>query len=367
MPISTGSGIRPYGGGRVTGRGQAGSSNFFGRSVPSGQGQMSDELKKFYSQKRRTRGSPSFSPSQSIFLNRGGGMQGQQPSYGYSSGGGGNTDWMQEAERAVAEAKQKSEASKGSALSYWDAARGFGQQMGGQLTGVRDASLGYFNPIQQDLAGIQGDLIGEDEERALIAERRGKLGAYGQNLAGMFADPQSGMQGRQRLDIARGIASEQANLPIETRLEIARANRAARLALASTQAGVAGQMAGVQRGYASDIMGQMAHERAVASGKAGVQMAYQYDPGAGYYQQLAEAMGRAPSSGFGGGSGGGGYTTGRGGSGSTSSPYAPTTIKGGARSGGFRRTGTLFRGDGSGFTGGLSYQRKRKTGGFRKY
>ena len=141
-----------------------------------------------------------------------------------------------EAQRSVEEARSLQEASKTSAL-------------------------GYYQPIQAALGQMSPELISSEQQSRMLATRRAELGASGQNLASLYSDPYSGVQTAQRAQIGMGVAGRQANLPIELELEVAGANREAALGLYGAQAGVAG-------------------------GMAGVQTAYQYDPGLEYIQQL---------------------------------------------------------------------------------
>jgi hypothetical protein len=112
------------------------------------------------------------------------------------------------------------------------------------------AALGYYEPIRARLGAMEPSLITPEQKARMEETRRTQLGAYGQSLA----------------EIGMGIAGRQANLPIELELDIAARNRAAALELYSAQAGVAG-------------------------GMAGIQTAYQYDPGLEYVQQLGYGLG----------------------------------------------------------------------------
>lgn len=160
---------------------------------------------------------------------------------GYLTGARARKAAEAESSRVAGEAKQKQEASK-------------------------QAALGYYAPIQDALAGMSPELITSEQQAGMMGTRRAELGAYGQNLASMYTDPYSGVQGGQRRQIGMGIAGMQANLPIGLELEVGEANRQAALGLHSAQAGVAG-------------------------GMAGVQMAYQYDPGLEYLKQLGFGAG----------------------------------------------------------------------------
>lgn len=179
-----------------------------------------------------------------------GGRDSQVPVPGVQPGGY-NDPAIQDAMKAVEEAKQKQEASKQSAL-------------------------GYFQPIQQSLAGMSPELISSAQMAKMKTTRRAELGAYGQNLASMHTDPYSGVQGAQRRQIGMGIAGRQANMPIELELGVGAANRQAQLGLYGAQAGVAGQMSQIQQ-------------------------AYQYDPGMEYLKELGYGAGyQGASSGTGG-------------------------------------------------------------------
>jgi hypothetical protein len=84
----------------------------------------------------------------------------------------------------------------------------------------------------------------------------------------MHGDATSGVQSGVRREIGMGIAGRQANLPIELEMEVAGKNREAQLGLYGARADVAG-------------------------GMAGVQTAYQYDPGMEYVKALGFAAGRS--------------------------------------------------------------------------
>ena len=196
-------------------------------------------------------------------------------------GGGYNSANLEaEAKAAVEEAKQKQEASKTSAL-------------------------GYYAPIQQGLAALSPELITPGQQTSMLAERRAKLGAYGQNLSSLYADPYSGVQAGQRQQIGMGIAGRQANLPIELELDVAKQNRESTLGLYGAQADVAG-------------------------GMAGVQTAYQYDPGLEYIKSLGYGMGYQQQ-------GGSGASTRLGGGGATTSSRAGGGTTGSKATGGIRQ------------------------------
>lgn len=238
------------------------------------------------------------------------------------------------AQKAVEEAKTKTEASKEAGLGYYGDLSGMREQLQQKLSTGTEASLGYlkplqeqfaqmgqgqgyqrglgyFEPIQKALAGMQPELISEGQQAGMLGKRRAELAAYGQNLGGLYTDPYSGVQSGQRRSIGLGIAGRQANLPIELQLEVAGKNREAMLGLYGQQAGVAGQMAGLEIGREgqamqgllgqTDIASQMAgierqrmqdainlygSDIGIAGAKAGIEQAYEYDPGLGYLQQL---------------------------------------------------------------------------------
>ena len=150
-------------------------------------------------------------------------------------------DYAQQAITASNEARDKQEASK-------------------------ESALGYFKSAQEGLSGLDPNIISPEQKELLMGRRRAELGAYGQNLASQYGDSASGVQSGQRRAIGMGIAGRQANLPIDTELQVGQANRASALGLYSAQANVASQMGGVQT-------------------------AYQYDPGLEYIKSLGQIQG----------------------------------------------------------------------------
>lgn len=166
--------------------------------------------------------------------------------------------------RATPYERQRLESYWGSRISAWQGMQEAKEKQ--ELS--KEEALGYFAPIQAQLGAMEGKLITPEQQVQMETTRRAQLGAYGQNIAGMFTDPYSGVQAGQRRQVAMGIAGRQATLPIELQLDIAEQNRLAQLGLVGAQAGVAGQMAGVQMGY-------------------------QYDPGMQYLAQLGYGGGYA--------------------------------------------------------------------------
>jgi len=197
-----------------------------------------------------------------------------------------------EAKAAVEEAKAKQEAGKKSALGYYDTAAA-------DIATSKTAAQGFYQPFAEEIAGMDRELIDPAMREGMEATRRTQLGAYGQNLAGQFGDAGSGVQTGKRAEIGMGIAGMQADLPIELQLEIAEKNRQAKLGVIGAGMNVAGAQAGVEGQYAGMGLG-------VASGKAGVETAFDYDPGMAYIQSLGYAQGYQNTLGS---SGGGGTTT----------------------------------------------------------
>jgi len=202
------------------------------------------------------------------------------------------SDLEAEAKAAVEEAKAKQEASKVSALGYYDTAAA-------DIATSKTAAQGFYQPFAEEIAGMDRELIDPAMREEMEATRRTQLGAYGQNLAGQFGDAGSGVQTGKRAEIGMGIAGMQADLPIELQLEIAEKNRQAKLGVIGAGMNVAGAQAGVEGQYAGMGLG-------VASGKAGVETAYQYDPGLEYIKSLGYNQGYQNTLGS---SGGGGTTT----------------------------------------------------------
>jgi len=213
-----------------------------------------------------------------------------------------------EAKAAVEEAKEKQEASKVSALGYYDKAAG-------DIAASKEAATGFYQPFAEEIAEMPRELIDPAMREEMEATRRTQLGAYGQNLAGQFGDAGSGVQSGKRAEIGMGIAGMQADLPIELQLEIAEKNRQAKLGVIGAGVGVAGAQAGVEGTYANLGLG-------VASGKAGVETAYQYDPGLEYIKSLGYNQGYQNTLGS---SGGGGTTTTTSSFSSAPKPKATTT------------------------------------------
>ena len=197
-----------------------------------------------------------------------------------------------EAKAAVEEAKAKQEASKVSALGYYDKAAG-------DIATSKTAAMGFYQPFAEEIAEMPRELIDPAMREEMEATRRTQLGAYGQNLAGMYGDAGSGVQTGKRAEIGMGIAGMQADLPIELQLEIAEKNRQAKLGAIGAGMNVAGAQAGVEGQYAGMGLG-------VAGGKAGVEQSYSYDPGLEYIKQLGYNQGYQNTLGS---SGGGGTTT----------------------------------------------------------
>jgi hypothetical protein len=197
----------------------------------------------------------------------------------------------EKAERAANEAKRKQEASKKSALGYFDQA---GKRMASREQDVRNLtqkSLGYYEPMINELAG-KGDLISDKDKRRMIANRKAEIAAQAQNLASGFSDIDSGVTAGRRMNLFRNAGLQSALLPIQTELDVRTANREdfynrlnQRRGLASSMAGITGDLA-TRLGYFNQ------NDLSLAGGKADVQMGYQYDPGSQYFNQLGQAEGR---------------------------------------------------------------------------
>ena len=164
-------------------------------------------------------------------------------------------------QQAVQEAKLKQEQSKTSALGYYDT--------------LQTQVQSQYGGLESQLGQISKDLITPEQQQQLMAQRRGQLGAYGQNLLSQFGDEESGVQMGQRANISRDIGLQQANLPINMALEIGAQNRQAQLGVYDRAADISAQKVGA---YGN-----------VAAGKSGIQQNYQYDPGLEYAQQLGMA------------------------------------------------------------------------------
>jgi len=143
---------------------------------------------------------------------------------------------------AMEEAKTKTEASKVSALGYFK--------------GVEDSANDLYDT----------DLISSDQEQQALNLKKNQLAVNSQNLTGAFGDADSGIQAGTRQNIAMNTANMASNLPIQTRLDIATQNRAAKV----------------------EALGQRYN---VAGAKANIETAYDYDPGIDYIAQLGEALG----------------------------------------------------------------------------
>lgn len=179
---------------------------------------------------------------------------------------------------AMEEAKQKQEAGKLSALSYYDTAMKNIQEL-------NKNSLGLYKNVSENIEAMNPDLITSEDQRRMLANRKANLSASGQNLTGMFKDSDSGVQTGRRLGIARSVASESAMLPIDTELEVKGLNRTSALNLLDRKTNLAGNMTNTNQSLANAYL-------STASGKAGVETAYQYDGGAEYLNQLGEATGK---------------------------------------------------------------------------
>ena len=166
-------------------------------------------------------------------------------------------------QQAVQEAKLKQEASKTSALGYYDT--------------LQTQVQSQYGGLESQLGQISKDLITPEQQQQLMAQRRGQLGAYGQNLLSQFGDEESGVQMGQRANISRDIGLQQANLPINMALEIGAQNRQAQLGVYDRAADISAQKVGA---YGN-----------VAAGKSGIQQNYQYDPGLEYAQQAGYGAG----------------------------------------------------------------------------
>lgn len=159
----------------------------------------------------------------------------------------GINDALTDAEASTEEAKQKTEASKASAL-------------------------GYFNQLEADANKLYNtDVISADQQQQALNKKRNDLAVSGQNLLGAFGDADSGIQSGVRRNIALNTANMASNLPIETQLEINNANRIAKI----------------------QALGQRYN---IAQAKSGIEQSYDYDPGNEYIAQLGEALGESSGS-----------------------------------------------------------------------
>jgi hypothetical protein len=147
---------------------------------------------------------------------------------------------QQKSHKAIDEAKAKTEASK-------------------------EAALAGYEPLDTQLAGM-GDLITPEQQQQLINQRKDQLANAGQNLTEALGDSNSGIQQGRRIGIASSVANSAANLPIETQLDVAQANRAANL----------------------NVIGQRSN---IANARSAIQQGYQYDPGLEYIAALGGGFG----------------------------------------------------------------------------
>jgi hypothetical protein len=204
--------------------------------------------------------------------------------------------------RAGNEAKQKSEASKGAALGGFDDAAASIAAREGDIRNLFNKSLAFFKPLADQASKLAGPLISPEQEAALLANRRASLAAAGQNRAGLFTDPDSGVQSGVRREIARNTALSSANLPIDIRLQVARENRDAIAQGVSAGSQIAGQFGNQTTAFAGALSRLNQGNIDIARGKAGVHTAFDYDPGSKFSQELGFGLGQQ-SGGGGGGSG----------------------------------------------------------------
>lgn len=213
---------------------------------------------------------------------------------------GKNLTNRQKAERAANEAKRKQEASKKSALSYFDQAE---SRMRDREQNVRDLSkqsLSYFKPMMESLSS-KGELISDQDRRRLLANRKAEISAQAQNLASGFGDIDSGVTAGRRMNLFRNAGLQSALLPIQTELDVRSANRADFMNRLNQGRGIAGAMSNITGDLANSLRYFNQGDLSLAGGRSGVQTAYQYDPGSQYFNQLGY------------GEGAGGNTTGGGG------------------------------------------------------
>lgn len=276
-------------------------------------------------------------------------------SYLSSSGGSGTTSGItnryyntsstsgsleSEAKKAVEEAKAKQEASKASALGYYDTLQPYigatGKALGTgysnqvnylntlademknfDLNTTYQNQLNLYNPLLQSAYGLSENIISDEQQRQLLADRRAQLSASSQNLAGMFGDADSGYQTGQRLGIAQNMSLAAANLPIELQLEVGQANRAAqlerlgqiesvaskisnvesdnilrKLGLLEDRAGLASLQVGAEQEANLNLLKLLGIQTDIAGAKSDIQQSYQYDPGLDYINALAYAQGQ---------------------------------------------------------------------------
>ena len=131
-----------------------------------------------------------------------------------------------ESKLAVDEAKKKQEESKTSALGYYDQFGKMLPQYQQQLGQNYNQSMSYYEPLANQLAGMQGDIISPEQMQRLKNERTDALASSSQNLMGAFGDSDSGIQTGRRLGIAMGTANEASNIPLQAELDVGQANRA---------------------------------------------------------------------------------------------------------------------------------------------
>jgi hypothetical protein len=196
-----------------------------------------------------------------------------------------------ESKNAVEEAKQKQEASKTAALGYYDQFSNMLPEYQNQMNNNYQQSLGYYQPIANQLNNMQGDLISPEEMQRMAANRKDTLSANGQNLASAFGDSDSGIQSGRRLGIAMNTAELGANIPLQTELDVNQANRSANMDLLGQRANIAGAMANLGQQNQLNQANMLGYYGNIASGKAGIQQNYQYDPGLDYITKLSQALG----------------------------------------------------------------------------
>lgn len=91
---------------------------------------------------------------------------------------------------------------------------------------------------QRSLGYLERERISPELKQRMLNKRRADLAVSGQNIAENFSDPYSGVATQNRLGIARGVALESANIPLQTELDMRNLNL-----------GVSQSMANVEMAY----------------------------------------------------------------------------------------------------------------------
>ena len=204
---------------------------------------------------------------------------------------------LDQAKKAEQEARTKTEASKTSALGYYKDASGKMVKREADMGSLFNKGMGTYEGLMNELKGISGDLITPQQKQQMMATRQDALASGGQNLTAAFSDPDSGIQSGRRLGIAQDVAARAANLPIQTELEVGQANRGALMDLMGKKTALAGDINSTIANRSGNLLNLSGQDLNLAGGQAGLQTAYEYDPGSGYSQAAGQALGNMGTTG----------------------------------------------------------------------